>query len=76
MKIGDEVYVHGIVDEIRKDCVIIKNVGGYFGTAISEILERPIDGLTPDYYASKYVCADGQPCSGCAVFCEHRREKG
>lgn len=37
MKIGDEVLVHGYVDEIRKDVVIIKNEGGYFGTAPSEI---------------------------------------
>ncbi len=37
MKIGDEVYVHGYVDEIRKDTVIIKNKGGYFGTCKKEI---------------------------------------
>lgn len=39
MKIGDRVYVHGYVDEIRKDCVIIHNDGGYFGTVKSEIVE-------------------------------------
>lgn len=39
MKIGDRVYVHGYVDEIRKDCVIIRNDGGYFGTVKSEIVE-------------------------------------
>ncbi len=39
MKIGDRVYVHGFVDEIRKDCVIIRNEGGYFGTVKSEIVE-------------------------------------
>ena len=37
MKIGDEVYVHGYVDEIRKDVIIIRNDGGYFGTVPSEI---------------------------------------
>ena len=37
MKIGDEVYVHGYVDEIRKDCIIIRNDGGYFGTVAEEI---------------------------------------
>ena len=31
MKIGDMVFVHGYVDEIRKDTVIIRNKGGYFG---------------------------------------------
>lgn len=39
MKIGDRIYVHGYVDEIRKDCVIIRNEGGYFGTVKSEIVE-------------------------------------
>lgn len=37
MKIGDEVYVHGYVDEIRGDTVIVRNNGGYFGTARTEI---------------------------------------
>ena len=40
MKIGDEVYVHGFVDEIRKDIIIIKNDGGYFGTVPSEVINR------------------------------------
>ena len=38
MKIGDEVYIHGYVDEIRKDTVIIRNEGGYFGTIESELI--------------------------------------
>ena len=37
MKIGDEVYVHGYIDEIRKDCIIIRNEYGYFGTSEDEI---------------------------------------
>lgn len=36
MKIGDEVFVHGYVDEMRKDVVIIRNDGGYFGTVADE----------------------------------------
>ena len=36
MKIGDEVYIHGYIDEIRNDVIIIKNQGGYFGTIKSE----------------------------------------
>ena len=40
MKIGDEIYVHGFVDEIRKDVVIIKNEGGYFGTVPGEIKKQ------------------------------------
>lgn len=39
MKIGDRIYVHGYVDEIRKNCVIVRNDGGYFGTVKSEIVE-------------------------------------
>lgn len=37
IRIGDEVWVHGYVDEIRKDCIIIRNDGGYFGTVAEEI---------------------------------------
>ena len=37
LKIGDEIFVHGYVDEIRHDTIIVKNEGGYFGTVESEI---------------------------------------
>jgi len=37
ISIGDEVWVHGYVDEIRKDVIIIRNDGGYFGTVAEEI---------------------------------------
>ena len=40
MKIGDEVYVHGFIDEIRNDVIIIRNEGGYFGTVPSEVVEK------------------------------------
>lgn len=39
MKIGDRIYVHGYVDEIRTDTIIIRNDDGYFGTVKSEIIE-------------------------------------
>lgn len=39
MKIGDEVFVHGYVDEIRKDVFIVKNEGGYFGTVKKEVVD-------------------------------------
>ena len=42
MKIGDEIYVHGYVDEIRNDIIIVRNNGGYFGTIKSEITLQPI----------------------------------
>ena len=38
MRIGDEVYIHGYVDEIRQDTIIIRNNGGYFGTDKSEVI--------------------------------------
>jgi hypothetical protein len=37
MKIGDRCFVHGYVDEIRKDTVIVRNDGGYFGTTWNEV---------------------------------------
>ena len=40
MKVGDEVYVHGYIDEIRQDIVIIRNNGGYFGTFSSEVVDQ------------------------------------
>lgn len=40
MKIGDRVFVQGYVDEIRRDIVIIRNEGGYFGTLKSEIISN------------------------------------
>lgn len=51
MKIGDEVYVHGYIDEIRQDTVIIRNEGGYFGTAPSEVIdqEETLQNLTKPY---------------------------
>ena len=44
MKIGDEVFVHGYVAEIRNDTIIIRNVGGYFGTSRDEVFYYEEDG--------------------------------
>lgn len=44
MRIGEKVRVRGVVDEIRKETVIIKNRGGYFGTDPREI---ETDGCEP-----------------------------
>ncbi len=38
MKIGDRCFVHGYVDEIRNDTIIVKNSGGLFGTARGEVV--------------------------------------
>lgn len=37
LRIGDEIFVHGYVDEVRKDTIIIRNEGGYFGTVREEV---------------------------------------
>lgn len=39
MRIDDEIYVHGYLDEIRQDKVIVRNEGGYFGTIVDELVE-------------------------------------
>ncbi len=39
MRIDDEIYVHGYLDEIRQDKVIVRNEGGYFGTVVDELVE-------------------------------------
>ena len=57
MKIGDEVYIHGYVDEIRKSTVIIRNEGGYFGTVEEEIIEKE-DDLISRQAAIEATCAD------------------
>ena len=45
MHIGDEVFVHGYIDEIRNDTIIIRNVGGYFGTSRDEVFYYEEDEL-------------------------------
>ena len=47
MKIGDRVFVHGYIDEIRKDTVIIRNNGGYFGTIPSEVITGELPSAQP-----------------------------
>lgn len=44
MTIGDEVYVHGFIDEIRNNMIIIRNDGGYFGTAPNEVVKQMSKG--------------------------------
>ena len=81
MKIGDEVYIHGYVDEIRKgtyvDIVIIRNKGGYFGTDASEVIladrktEPQIDDLIKQAdslieFKKKLLKTEPQTCAnGC-----------
>lgn len=48
MKIGDRVFVRGYIDEIRKDTVIIRNAGGYFGTIPSEVITGELPSAQPN----------------------------
>ena len=74
MKIGDEVYVHGYVDEIRKDCIIIRNDGGYFGTVEDEIVNFEIKAWHKDYVEPK-VTIEGNPQTDCNPTCEFYDEQ-
>ena len=74
MKIGDMVFIHGYIDEIRKDTVIIRNKGGYFGTIQSEV----ICGKIPERKTGRWISVfdeDEDKCSECqaAFFCASTR---
>lgn len=59
MKISDEVYVHGYVDEIRNGTIIIRNEGGYFGTAPDEVMPSAQPEIIRCKDCKHY---DGRPC--------------
>ena len=69
MKIGDRIYVRGYIDEIRKDTVIVRNDGGYFGTIPSEVTPsaQPEHTSNNDCNGCKFVgCYDTDfPCANC-----------
>ena len=46
-KIGDRIFVRGYIDEIRKDTVIVRNDGGYFGTILSEVITGELPSAQP-----------------------------
>lgn len=64
MKIGDEVYIHGYIDEIRSDVIIIRNEGGYFGTVPSEVScsENPNNCETCKHDSKEWY---EDPCGSC-----------
>lgn len=53
MKIGDRVFVRGYIDEIRKDTVIVRNDGGYFGTIPSEVITGELPSAQPEIIRCK-----------------------
>ena len=57
MKIGDRIFVRGYIDEIRKDTVIVRNDGGYFGTVLSEVTgELPSAQKTHEERMETHTC--------------------
>lgn len=63
MKIGDEVYVHGYIDEIRNDVIIIRNEGGYFGTVPSEVADH--EPKRGKWQRFNYSDGDVMECTNC-----------
>ena len=59
MKIGDRIFVHGYIDEIRKDTIIVRNDGGYFETVPSEV----ITGELPSAQLGANLAEVGTDCS-------------
>ena len=49
MKIGDRIFVRGYIEEIRKDTVIVRYDGGYFGTIPSEVITRELPSAEPEH---------------------------
>jgi hypothetical protein len=59
MKIGDRVFVRGYIDEIRKDTVIIRNAGGYFGTIPSEVITGELPSAQPERKKGEWIDKSG-----------------
>lgn len=71
MKIGDEVYIHGYVDEIRKDTVIIRNDGGYFGT-VKEEIKTENTSVNTEQKRGQWITKEGKyadlyECNNCGI---------
>lgn len=67
MKIGDRIFVRGYIDEIRKDTVIVRNDGGYFGTIPSEVITGELPSAQPERESAEWVKNDNgtYSCSKC-----------
>lgn len=65
-KIGDRIFVRGYIDEIRKDTVIVRNDGGYFGTILSEVTGE-LPSAQPKREKGKWIADnhDFWVCSNC-----------
>ena len=71
MKIGDRIFVRGYIDEIRKDTVIVRNDGGYFGTIPSEVITGELPSVQPERKKGHWIEVDDHynrisgRCSAC-----------
>ena len=78
MYIGDEVYVHGYIDEVRYDetgeisVVIIRNEGGYFGTAESEVYRAIAEQTEP----TTEDCSEVEQTEPSVSYSDHTDYKG
>ena len=74
MKIGDRVFVRGYIDEIRKDTVIVRNDGGYFGTILSEVTGE-LPSAQPERKKGRWIKLDmhahlaNHKCTACGQEC-------
>ena len=76
MKIGDRIFVRGYIDEIRKDTVIVRNDGGYFGTIPSEVTGE-LPSAQPERKTGKWSIKNGElafwdVCSECGRMVIHK----
>lgn len=69
LKVGQEVLIHGYIDEIRKDTIIIQNEGGYFGTVECEItdIDMPntndvLDKIRAEIDKARFIDKDTKLC--------------
>ena len=78
MEIGDRVFINGYIDEIRKNTVIIRNNGGYFGTIPDEVITRELPYAKPKI-GWWIEMVDADPMTGepyvCGVYCSECGER-
>ena len=74
MKIGDRIFVRGYIDEIRKDTVIVRNAGGYFGTIPSEVITGELPSAQPE---QQWIpCSERLPEEDTEVLISYRYKEG
>lgn len=65
------------IEERPKDCPLIETVIEDEVVIPLGTLSKILDGDKTTYDFSEYICGvNGLACSGCSLFCEHRRRRG